>query len=72
MLLHNDIGICEECAQELDQDDFRGCAVCELKKEIIILRVKIKSLEVISKADNIEIKNLKNTLKLSYKSNSIV
>lgn len=46
MLLHNDIGICEDCAHELDQDDFKGCVVCELRSEIIKLRKEIKNLRI--------------------------
>lgn len=45
MLLHNDIGVCEDCADSLDKDDFKGCAVCELKKEIKRLKKEIRGME---------------------------
>lgn len=43
-LLHNNIGICENCAIDADDEDFEGCLACAWKAEYFAEKQKVEQL----------------------------
>lgn len=44
VLLHNNIGICEDCAVHADGEDFEGCLACAWKAEYFAEKQKVEQL----------------------------